>query len=1093
MKSMRSLWLLITFLLLPLLGMGQKFKAKNMGVEKGLSESTVRAIMQDKDGFLWLGSRDGLNRFDGYSYDVFRYKPGQKDGLGGNFIGALYQDRSGAIWVGDLDRGGITRLDPTLHKFSQIADVHGKRFDTPMADMLEDAGGNIWLATLHEISLIRQAVGKKVEVDSLQVQSFDLSKNWGAISDLAHGSEGKIWMASSITKKSGRNHLGGIGLIDSKVMDMDTSLWNPKQKGFLPDNQINSILQNEAGNLWIGTVDSGLFLCKKPLEKPFVAISIPHAKDHKRKLGDQLIHALEQDSQGNLWVATHHGLFIMPRGKMDSLYKVALTNLADFPLEEVWTVKEDNYGNIWVGASDGCYQLVPLPLDFAHYYHIPQNLQSLISNDVLAILERKNGEIWIGTGDQGITRMIPKDKGFEYVHYNQENSSIASDVILGFLEDSQGRVFATSFAGLFIFSFETQLPGAQVSIENLRHEAGNPHSLPSNYIYNIIENQDGSYWLSDYLKGASLIRFTQDGIRRESFSFKKGDLFSLQSGYTTEIMKDHENRLWVLGKRGISLMYQDSGRFVGYRHIFNENLTKGKGLPSAPISFYRDKKGYLWVGASGLNRISLREGWEQTPEDEAVSHELPFDIKYYGKDEGLTNELIYFIQPDSQGVLWLGSSDGLIRFDPEEEQFKTFTSEDGFQSNEFSGDASFLGMDGRLYVGGINGFNVFHPDSLKARDAQPRVIIRGFRLFGEEVLPKRELQNSHFILPKAIHEITRLDLSFRDKVLGFELGTDDFTAPEKQIFAYRIKELDENWISLNDQRALTLTNLSAGSYLLEFRCTNSDGDWSQHIRKLELNIAPPWWQQVWFKIFTILLGAGIIYLLVAARIRTVRREMRVQARVSQAKIEEREQTRAETSRDFHDEAGNRITKIGLYANLLREAVGEDQEPISFIEKIEDHTRELSARMRDFIWVLDPNQDELEATLIRIRDFGANLFEHTSIEFETRGNWKDIPRYRLEVKTKRHLLMIAKEAFHNALKYSDCRMLRMDLRFEGSAMRWEIMDDGLGFNLEKASQGMGLRNMRLRAEELGADFKIDSRPGMGTRIYLGIDLHKTANI
>lgn len=1090
MKSPVLAWLLLVF---PLFSFGQKFRVKDMGVERGLSQSKVRAILQSRDGFMWLGTQDGLNRFDGYNYEVFRYKPNRMDVLGGNFIGALYQDRSGAIWIGDLDRGGITRYDPRRHSFSQIKDKEGKRFDMPLAEIVEDSAGNIWLGTLSGLYVIRGAVGEQVGVDSLKVQAFGPSEGWGAISEVIPAGKDGFWIGAYITSKTGKDHRGGIGRIDPSKMDMDTSLWNPRGKGFLPDNQINALLEGESGQLWIGTVDSGLFLCRKPSERPLVVEKIFHAHDHERGLGDELIRALEMDSRGNIWVATHHGLFIMPRERRDSLYHISLTNPEEFTLETIWAVSEDHFGNIWVGASKGCMQLIPAPSDFAHYYHIPQTTQSLVSNDVLTLLERKNGEIWIGTGDKGLTRMVPTAKGYDYLHYNQENGQLASNVILGFLEDESGKIWVSSFAGLFVFSFENQNAGAKASIQNYQHEPGNPHSLGSNYLYNVIQNDDASYWVSDYMAGPSLVRPTERGLSRKSFGAVKGDPYSLMTGYCNEVMKDQEGRIWALGRRGISLMYMKNGEFEGFRHIFNENLNEGKGLPGTPMSFYRDKEGALWVGANGLNRLTLTGDWEKSPKEGEVSQFLSFDLEYFGKDEGLANELIYFIQPDENDILWLGTNGGLVRFDPEKRTFRTYTKEDGFQSNEFSGDASFLGAGGQLYVGGINGFNIFHPDSLRDSPSEPGVIINRFLLFGEEVLPGKALKNSGFVLPEAIQTISNLELSYRDKVLGFEFGTDEFTAPEKQVFQYRLVGLDEGWISLNEQRALTLTNLPPGDYLLELRASNPDGRWSPRLRRLNIFIAAPWWQQNWFYLLLALLVAGLIYLGVVLRIRVVRREMRMQARLSQAKIEEREQTRAETSRDFHDEAGNRITKIGLYANLLREAVGDQSEPLSFIEKIEEHTRELSARMRDFIWVLDPRQDELAATLTRIRDFGVNLFEHTDIDFQARGEWSQVPKVRLEVQAKRHLLMIAKEAFHNALKYANCSHLQMNLRFDGEKMAWQIVDDGLGFNLEKASQGMGLRNMRMRAEELEADFEIASQPGMGTKISLSLDIEERESL
>ncbi len=1067
----QAVWLLWA---LCALAPAQPFRAEPLGVAQGLSQTSVRHVLQDQTGFLWIGTQDGLNRYDGYDIRVYRRQPDQPRSLSDNDVTCLYQDREGLLWIGT--HRGLSLHDPASGQWWRLplrADSL-QLFREQVKRIAEDTAGTLWIGTHRGLRYVQRPDPAPTSWHLSEANHL-LGPLQPQVVALAADAAQQFWFAYHIDPDGRKG--GVLGRFDPTTQASRLLLENPASQTNLPDNQTVALHHDRQGRLWVGTIEAGLFVCEQPTKLPLSFRAIPFAAAAPRPAGHRFIHEIFGDSQGNLWVGTHGGLFWLPAHQPDSLRPVPLMQGDQLPLQVIAGISEDRAGNLWVSAEEGCYQLSPTSKPFAHFFHQPDDPQSLASNDVLALLETRSGDLWVGTGDRGLTRLRPRGDGrYRYVHFSPENSPLTSPVVLSLSEDRFGQVWVNTFGGLYCLG-----PEETPKIRAFRAGANEPLPIGSNYLYETLEDPGGDLWACTYTSGISRIRREgRQEIRIEEIRPDPENPFSLASRRLKNAQADHEGRLWFGDQRVISLAYLEGDSLLGFRHLFYDpedstNLSSGD-----IVCFYRDRRGALWVGADGLNRVDIApEAFAQAP-GPGVSPTLPVSIRYYDESDGLPNRFVYQITEDERGYLWLTTNAGLAQFDPETETFLTYTVADGLQSNEFSANALCRGPQGHISAGGINGFNRFHPDSLRQRDYEPEVMLTSLRLFNEEVLPGRPSQHSQLQLARDISQLEALSLTYADRVFSLAFAGTDFSAPGKQRYRYRLRGLDEAWIMAGERRFATFTQLRPGRYTFEVQATNADGSWSPHIRQLQIEVAPPWWRSGWaYGLYALLLGA-LVWWGLRLRLGQVRREERLRARIEQAKLEERERVRARASRDFHDEAGNKITKISLYAGLVRQQAS-DSVPADFLDGIEENVRSLSTGMRDFIWVLDPRQDTLEALLDRIREFGQKLFEHTRIDFRfEQGNLPELP---LEVNTKRHLLLIAKEALHNSLKYAHCQEVWVKATYVEEALYLEIGDDGMGFDLAALDRVNGLQNMEARAEEIGANLTLTPLPGVGTRIFL----------
>ena len=397
----------------------------------------------------------------------------------------------------------------------------------------------------------------------------------------------------------------------------------------------------------------------------------------------------------------------------------------------------------------------------------------------------------------------------------------------------------------------------------------------------------------------------------------------------------------------------------------------------------------------------------------------------------------------------------------------------------------FKTKSGELYFGGVNGLNHFHPQKLRENLYIPPIQITDLKILEESVPIDKggEKEKGRKYLEKAISSTEKLVLTHRDYSLSFEISALNFDQPQKNQYAYKLEGFDDDWVFIGNRRTVYFTNLDPGTYTFKVRGSNNDGIWNKAGKSLKIRVLPPPWKSWWAISLYVLAIIGLILAYIRYQIRKREEEIETRNRIERAKIEEREIVRKNTSADFHDELGHKLTKISLFMELVRRQIDPQSQIAGYFSKIEKNTQSLSEGMRDLIWILDPEQDSLYDTLTRLTDFGDNLYDHTDITFRTKGISPDLADFPLKISDRRHLVMIFKEAMHNALKYANCSEVYFEVELEGGKLVMTFRDNGNGFDLAEKSKGYGLKNMRERAEKIGAEIQFTSGLGEGTEIQL----------
>ncbi|MBZ0201024.1 MAG: hypothetical protein K8H86_14225, partial [Ignavibacteriaceae bacterium] len=434
------------------------------------------------------------------------------------------------------------------------------------------------------------------------------------------------------------------------------------------------------------------------------------------------------------------------------------------------------------------------------------------------------------------------------------------------------------------------------------------------------------------------------------------------------------------------------------------------------------------------------------------------------------------------GLLWLSTNKGIVVFDPQSEKIKaTYDASDGLQNNEFNQNSYFKNSKGEMYFGGIGGFNFFDPDNIVDNSYAPPIIITDFKLFNRSVDVYSDLTVDEYSLEKSIFATRDIKLLYDHKVFSFEFSALNYIAPKKNEYAYMMEGFDKDWIYADRERSITYTNLEPGNYIFRVKGSNNNGVWNEAGTFINITIEPPWWKTWWaYSIYGLLFFSGILAL-VKIRERELKREIDTTRKIEAAKIEERINMRTKTSQDFHDEAGNKLTKINLFTTLAQNEASENSTLKEYLTKIQENTKELSSGMRDFLWVLDAGKDSLYDMLKRMEDFGNSMFESTETRFSVTGIDEKFKQLILPMEVRRSLILIFKEAINNSLKYSNSKNVFIIINFEKPFLEIKLVDDGSGFECNQKSEGYGLKNMKARAEKLNSTLEIFSAKAKGTQI------------
>jgi len=1053
-KRLSYIFFLIIFLNSFTFAQPESIKFEIITPEMGLSQATVHCILQDSKGFLWFGTEDGLNKFDGYNFTIYRHVESDSNSISDNFIWALYEDRDANIWIG-TSTGGLNKYDAEKNVFIHYRhdpQVPNSLSQDDVRSINEDRLGNLWVGTntggLNKLNKTKETFTR---YKNNPADENSLSSN--SIRDIVGDGKGNLWIGTNG---------GGLNKFNIRNEEFTRFTINPRTFNSINNNFIWALLVDKEGTIWIGTNGSGL---NKLNPETLTFEYYSEEPDNPNSLVNNNVTSLYQDEKGMIWVGTEGGLSVVSADwngfinfKHDPLRTGSLSS------NIIRYITEDRSGLIWIGTvGGGVNKYNRERKQFIHYQNDPADPNSLSSNLIRSVWEDSEGMLWVGTLGGGLNKFDKNENKF--THYtNNENlkRSISNDRVTSIYEDSKKNLWVGTWGGGL-----NKLPNIAGNPSNrfsyYQHNPANQHSLPSDTIQAIYEDSFGNLWVGTEA-GLGVLIENENKFAR--FKHDPENIYSLSDDRIQSkcIYEDKANNLWIgtwngLNRipslRRINTLNADDVQFDTY----NSNLTDPNTLSdNRIISIFEDptsvkEKVILWIGtvSGGLNKLTI----SQNEDGEKI------EVSHFTEKDGLPNNAIYGILGDEKGHLWLSTNNGLSKFDPLEKSFRNYNESDGLQSNQFYWGASFKGKSGEMFFGGINGITAFYPERLKDNQHIPEVYIVDLLLFNKP-LAISELSP----LKKSILETKEIELSYDSYVVTFEFVALDYTNPENNQYSYMLEGYDKDWIPSGDRRFVTYSGIGAGDYKFKVRGSNNDGEWNMDGATLKISILPPFWATLWFISIIIIVIASIVVYIVTSYVRQLLAVERL---------------RTKLAADLHDNIGSSLTEISILSEVIsKKLIGEDEGVQKSLKRISEDSRSLIDKMSDIVWLVNPKRDSLYDLILRLEDTYSELLSMTNVSF-TSKNLKSLEKITLSMEHRQHLYLIFKEGINNCITHGECSEINLDAHVFNKNLEMILTDNGKGFEVDKDYLGNGLKNMIQRAGQIGGNLIIESEIGKGTRL------------
>lgn len=810
--------LLVLLFFIPLFSSAQisDVRFRHISNEQGLSNSTITCIFQDSRGFMWFGTRDGLNKYDGVKVTIYKNDPKNKNSISDNFINCIYEDSDHQLWIGTpfslnkfnpltntftkinihiddsitalsgYDRnhiwmgtlgGGVDLLDTRTNNLRHF--IHHNKNNASLSSdsvncFFEDANKNLWVGTQKGLNILdpHNLSFKPYLIDSL---------NNCSVVSIAADHKNNLWLGVSGT---------GVGVYNLQSKKLKLLSHNEHDPGSLSGNLILQILIDKKDNVWIGTINQGMNLFN-PAKNSFYKYR--PRPDNTGSLSNMTVSAIFEDNQGDLWVGTHRGGINLYTAEFDKfkLYKQGLDDKS-LSYNDVKTFFEDTKGNLWIGTDGGGLNLFDRKTNlFKHYKNIPGDNKSLSGDAIQDIAEDASGNLWVGTWGAGLNLMDRASGKFTRFRSNKSNpNSLSSDFMQSMLLDSKGNFgVATYYGGINLLDTKTH------QFKRITKSPDGKTSFTGNNVVSVNEDKSGNVWFG-----------TDDG-----------------------------------GLNSYNLNTQQ------FSHYFDK---EAKRTDSRVI--FTDSKGRVWIGMAGLYLFDKPH----------------HTFKIFTQKAGLGTDFIKGITEDERHNLWISTSNGITRLNPETGDLKQFNTYDGLQGMEFEANSYLKTRDGELYFGGIKGFNRFYPNQITTNKFLPPVYITDFQDHNKNVVPG----DPDSILKTDVSYAKTIRLNYNQASFAFNFIGLSYIISHNNLYEYKLEGLDHEWTRAGMERKAIYTNLDPGTYTFRVRASNNDGVWNEQGASIKIIITPPFWDTWWFRLLVILIIIAIVYSIYSYRINAIKKQ-----------------------------------------------------------------------------------------------------------------------------------------------------------------------------------------------------------------------------
>jgi diguanylate cyclase (GGDEF)-like protein len=805
----------------------------HLGPEQGLSQSAVLSIFQDSRGFMWFGTEDGLNRYDGYAFTVYRHDPSDPDSLPIGFVYAIGEDAAGDLWIG-TEGGGIARWERRRERFvrfRQDPKQSGSLASDAVRALLVDRRGAVWVGT-RDAGLDRLDPRTGVFTHYRRDPADPSSLSGDSVTTLYEDRSGGLWVGTN----------GGLSRFNPATNSFEHRRHDPANPHSLSEDQVRAVFEDARGALWVGTQHGGLNRLARG------GARFEHFREGPAGSGGlshDSVRAVLEDDSGRLWVGTDGGLNLLQRDAGGFLrYAHDPSNPTGLSDNTVMSIFQDRGGVLWFGTlSGGINKWNPATWSFGHQAMDTPSQTGLSDSNVTAFSVGPEGRLWIGTMGGGLNVLDRTTGRFAYYRNDPRNPrSLSDDRVMALHHDRQGTLWVGTFAGGL-----NRFDAKSNAFKTYRHDPANPATISANGIMSLFEDSQGVLWVGTFRGGLNRLDRSTESFTR--FQNDPANPRSLSNDEVTCIAEGRSGALWIgTNGGGLNLFDRATGHFRSFKHRADDPDSLSA---NTVFALFVDPSGTLWVGTRGGGLDKL-ESSTVGPGRARFTH--------YSQRDGLPNQVIYGIEPDASGNLWLSTNNGLSRFDPRSKVFKNYSASHGLQGNEFHFGAHYRDPRGRLYFGGPGGFNGFAPEQIRSNPHRPPVVLTAVLKANR---PAR--------LDRPLSELEALEVGYRDQVVTFEFAGLDYAAPERNRYAYKLEGFDPDWIDLGTVHRVTYTNLDSGRYVLRVKAANNDGVWNEQGLSLSMRVVPPPWRTWWAY-----LGYG--FAVVAALLSVVRAQQRKMAR-----------------------------------------------------------------------------------------------------------------------------------------------------------------------------------------------------------------------
>jgi len=821
----------------------QPMRFDRLSLEDGLSQATVNQIFQDSRGYLWFATEDGLNRYDGQSMTVFKHDRSDPFSIADDYVWALDEDADGNLWIA-TDGGGVAIYDPaedSFHRWGSEAGADNGAASDNIRTLRFDSAYRLWIGTRDAgISRVDPATGSVTHFAHDPSDPVSLADD--RIFAIHRDSSGRIWIGTD----------NGLDRYDENSNGFVHYLHDADNAASLGSSRVRTIHEDRDGALWVGTRDAGLSVLD-PSTGSFDRFR--HDPADAASLSHDRVRSILEDDSGRLWIGSNAGLDLLDRSTGGfAHYGNDPADPTSLSHDDVMSIFQDRGGVLWIGTqSGGVNKWNPLSWQFGHRTALASDPEGLASPTVTSFTEDREGDLWVGTFGGGLHRMDrATGKMTHFRHDANDAKTLSSDRVMALATDVSGDLWIGTLNGGL-----NRYDAASGKFTIYRPDPDAPDSLAANGIMSLLRDRAGALWIGTF--GGGLDRFDPTTGTFTHFKSDEQNPTSLSGNRVTCLAEAPDGRLWVgTDAAGLNLLDPRSGETIRFA---NDPRDPSSLSANTVYSLYVDNDGSLWVGTrgGGLDHLS------SIPAPLA-----PAVFENYAEKHGLASDAVYGIRPDDDGNLWLSTNNGLSRFDPNNGTFKNYNASHGLQSNEFNFGASFRASDGEFFFGGVNGFNAFRPERLQHNEHVPPVVLTALMKLN------RPIESAG-----PANRLDAIDLGFRDDVVTFEFAALDFTAPERNRYAYMLEGFDRDWIDLGNINRVTYTNLDGGEYVFRVKAANNDGVWNEQGLALPLAVDPPPWKTGWAYVGYILSFVGCVFGFVRIQQRKLEREEEYSGRLEQ--------------------------------------------------------------------------------------------------------------------------------------------------------------------------------------------------------------------